>query len=365
MRTAYFSAGFFVGAFAGVFCFSIFAGGAEPAKKSTKVEYPQIVAVSGAVTVKQKGEVLKGPLAKKILKEQIFIETADDGKVEIATSADEVLKVSPRSQVLIPAIEWETGTFEEIQVLQGSVYLRLHHPLQVRNDLYRDSLNGGEYVFGSYPEIPQVGLMVLEGQATFRGLENEEKSHLEAGESQVFVGERQDGQVQYDVLLEGRKVARGQLQKKEAMTKALMDQVRQSFQVTNQLSVVKKTRGAQASGTKTAGNQGAGAIATNGKSTGTKATQAQGSAGRTAKARKDQVVSSGPLICRKPAGRYNDCSYECRGNPKGAKDCRVGQGAVSCVRRRCLAQGEWGDDLIMAPQFSQCEAKVTIRPCDY
>lgn len=48
-------------------------------------------------------------------------------------------------------------------------------------------------------------------------------------------------------------------------------------------------------------------------------------------------------LCRSPMGSFNQCSWTCEGNPKGATKCRSDLSGVRCVRRLCRASGEWAE----------------------
>ncbi|MGE3973830.1 MAG: FecR domain-containing protein [Bdellovibrionales bacterium] len=72
------------------------------------------------------------------------------------------------------------------------------------------------------------------------------------------------------------------------------------------------------------------------------------------------------IICRAPAAKFNECSWTCKNNPQGAKTCRTDLPRVSCVRKRCDANGNWSDDQrLPASDAHKCEATITTSPCDY
>ena len=58
-------------------------------------------------------------------------------------------------------------------------------------------------------------------------------------------------------------------------------------------------------------------------------------------------ASERTVICRAPAGDFNQCSWTCEGNPKGAKSCRTDLRGVQCVRRLCRANGQWADATVL------------------
>lgn len=62
-------------------------------------------------------------------------------------------------------------------------------------------------------------------------------------------------------------------------------------------------------------------------------------------------------LCRAPAGAFNQCSWTCEGNPKGAKSCRSDLQNVKCVRRLCRASGEWAEPTVLpVKDAASCDA---------
>lgn len=297
-------------------------------QKVVKSVYPQINTLEGDAQVLQKGQVLTGKLDGKVLREQVLVRT-QKGRVRIDLADDEFVIVAENSEFLIPSIDWESGAVEEFELLKGSVGIELKKPRQMRSSVYRDKLGEGRYLFDFTPGIPQFGVTVLAGSLDFRGLESEQRSLVARGERQVFIGEITDGAIQYDVLLEGRKVARGKLTTKQVIPDATLASFNKGFDLD-----AKKTAKAKA------------AIAA-------------------VKKAKRVKEAGGPGLCKKPRGMFNDCSYTCLNNPKGQKVCAVDRPGVSCVRHRCLANGEWGDEFVYAPHLSICDKSVFVRPCDY
>lgn len=75
---------------------------------------------------------------------------------------------------------------------------------------------------------------------------------------------------------------------------------------------------------------------------------------------------SSDSVCESPKGDINQCLWTCMNNPKGESRCRVERAEVSCVRRRCNANGEWAEETRLPAALSgSCQAQPTIAPCDY
>jgi len=66
-------------------------------------------------------------------------------------------------------------------------------------------------------------------------------------------------------------------------------------------------------------------------------------------------------------GKFNQCSWSCKNNPKGEKSCRTDLPEVSCVRQRCNAAGDWTDMNRMPSSYgSECPSSgFKVKACDY
>jgi hypothetical protein len=73
-------------------------------------------------------------------------------------------------------------------------------------------------------------------------------------------------------------------------------------------------------------------------------------------------------ICRAPKAYFNQCAWGCVGNAEGQKNCRTDKVGVSCVRRRCNANGDWAEETTL-PQTQgalACPGQgFTVKACDY
>lgn len=292
--------------------------------------FPRLRAESGQVLIKQKGEELKGQRQGRTLRESILVETQANSLVRLDFSPTEYVVVGPNSRLLLPGIDWESGRVEELDLLEGRIFLDLQEPRILRSALFRESLSRGRYEFSMETSVPRFEVLVFEGELLFRGLETEAKSKLTGGESQVFQGELEDSKIQYDVLLEGRRVARGKLGPKARVQNADLVRRANAYLIPEKKKVKPKSED-----------------------------EVQAQAG----------VTPGQVLCQKPAGLFNQCSYICENKPAKAKDCPAGQmhqkKNVQCVRRRCLASGQWGDLFIYPDREGPCEAKDRVRNCDY
>jgi hypothetical protein len=305
-------------------CFCGVGARAEEANSTGKFHEPLIMMVFGKAKVTESsGKVV--PAAKGLkLREKALIETEADGWVLVALTKAAKLVVAPSSRVSIPVISWDDGAIERIELQKGQMRLiNLASAAQVVvTPLSRDPYSEADLVFDYDPAKPRLKLSVLEGKALFRGQENEEFLSVNAGEEATFQGVLENGELAYDVLLQGRRVVRGTMRPKSQMDPGLrehwskaFDKLEKTRQRILREGVEKKRKGA---------------------------------------------------ICAKPQGKLNECAWICEGNPKKEKSkCRLEQPGVKCVRFRCDANGRWSDRTEIPAGKSPCGAQPLVQVCDY
>jgi hypothetical protein len=308
---------------------TLLALGAPAAKK--KVKYPRVQSVVGSAIQVSESVVVKNRSAEALVKEKtlrsgiIFkdhasMRTMIESQLRIDLGPDQVLIVFPLSEVDFPAIHWQKGYVEEILLRSGSLRLICKTPCETRvtTAVSSTSINRGDFIFSYDPKMPKVSLEVVQGEIEFKGLENEVSIPLKTGEKAEFQGEFDSGAVAYDVLLRGRKVAKGQLSPKAEISKSRLAQLlldEEKFKRKQAQKIKAKSRA------------------------------------------RDQ-------ICDEPWGRLNECSYQCLGNPKKEKVCNLENGA-QCLRRRCNANGQWADPQFLGQAEASCSVKDIVKPCDY
>lgn len=291
--------------------------------KKTKVEFPRLCGVAGGPAIVQNGTALKGKLASQRLQEKLLITTDETSRVCLEVDAGLKMSVFSKSSVFIPVIDRETGQVEEIELLRGKVLFEKNATSQnvrMTSALYREDLPTGKFVLEFDPEAANIRASVIEGELPFRGLETEVTSRLTGGETQAFLGEQQEGKIQYDTLLQGRQVARGQLGAKTKLAESDLKRLLSFFEI--------KTKKPVDSGLKL----------------------------------KPSKMGS---LCKMPNATFNECLYRCQGNPRGEKTCDLSNPKVSCVRLRCLANGEWGDPFEFPKSKAPCEPQDLVKSCDY
>ncbi len=303
--------------------------GAQAAKKA-KVRYPVVETVSGTVakvderiTVAnrqaEKTEVEKPLTKKSTFKDKAVLRTGEKAELRLLLNATTVLTIFEGSEVEFPAIAWEDGAVQEIILHRGSLRLICSENCsrKLTTALYQAATSPGDLVLRYSPSIPEVELQILQGEMAFRGLENESAVVLKAGQKASFKGVLENGEPAYDILLKGRKVAKGQMSPvQEIPAEQRAELQKQEEKQKKVAKVVPKSK---------------------------------------------RLPSQ---ICDKPWGELNQCVWTCEKNKKNAKECGLDEGAI-CVRQRCNANGEWSDRQELPAQNSPCQAKQIVGTCDY
>ncbi len=155
----------------------------------------------------------------------------------------------------------------------------------------------------------QISVLVLQGQLTFGALNADESHRLSALQKATFTGVVDDGEIQQDLLLKGRKIPKGVLSPIESLSD--VEKKRYSDEERKRQDMVKKI----------------------------------------AAEKKASLVESknAGLLCHAPQGLLNQCVW------------RMEKG--KCVRRRCTADGLWKDPQDVG--VSDCRNKALAQLCDY
>ncbi len=255
------------------------------------------------------------------LKDKARIRTDASSEIVLALSTHSELTLLKDSEVNLPVIEWKDGNIKEIQLIKGSLRIlcsqeKCDHVIVT--GLSKTPVALGDFQWNYNPQVPSVSVAVFEGEISFSGFENETTVQLKAGDSAQFVGVLENDEPAYDILLRGRKVAKGHL---ENVVHLSPEEI-------------------QAEANKRARKRPVARV-------------------QAAKKLKEHQ------ICEKPAGELNQCAWSCEGNSKKSKTCEFNRGA-QCVRTRCNANGEWAEkEVLGSNQQTKCGLKPTVEACDY
>ncbi|WP_413587481.1 hypothetical protein [Bdellovibrio sp. HCB274] len=296
--------------------------------------YPAIEEVTGKVILTNKDGTKLTLTKQTVLQEKALFETGDDSSAVIAFGPVRKFTVMPNSSVLLPTISWEGGEAPVLILRSGSLRWvqkegeKTRYNTVLRTDLYEFIPPAGDFVFSMNPPKAYGEVKVITGTIEFSAMNGETSATVKAGEQVGFQGIMEGGEIAYDVLLQGRKIPRGNL---TPVTKLSSKEI----------------------------------AAFEGAEKKRKAQEAQ-------RARKQREAAEAAKraggVCSAPPANFNECSWACKGNPKGEKkQCLLSNPGVTCERRRCNANGEWADKTVLSAQNASinCQAQPVVAPCDY
>ncbi|MBX3040390.1 MAG: hypothetical protein KF789_06740, partial [Bdellovibrionaceae bacterium] len=198
---------------------------------------------------------------------------------------------------------------------------------RLKTALYEMNLPAGDFLFLMNGKTAVGGVKVIAGELTFKAMNAETAVAVEKGQKVRFDGVVEEGEIAYDILLHGKKIPRGVLGKVEEMTASEKEPFKEADQ---------KIREHRA---------------------------------RLEKAERDRQAKEkrSGVICKAPAGNFNECAWICENNPKGARGCQTHREKVTCYRVRCNANGVWADRLNLPAEEgrSRCQAATLVEKCDY
>lgn len=284
-------------------------------------QYPFVSVVVGE-SYEQKDSEKKIKFKKNdILKEKSEISTKKGSKIRIELDERSQLIVFENSIVRIPVITWGEGELSEIHLVQGKIRYNCEKNCNRKlvTALSSQSFQNGEYLLEYDPELTQVGLVVFHGRIEFGGLENEDQQFVESQHRIVFQGIKENGETAYDILLKGRKVARGQLLPIHKLPDQEFNQLNNTFDIRKDFVEKKVVK----------------------------------------------IIRTEKQICENPFGELNQCSWICESKAKSIKKCDLTKSDTKCIRRRCNANGQWADAQEMGALANKCQARPIVQECDY
>lgn len=201
----------------------------------------------------------------------------------------------------------------------------------LKTDLVELELNSADAGFLYDAQVPRVEVFNMRGSSVLRVRESFESVRLEGKQKAYFQGVIENGEIVYDLLLQGKKIPKGIL----SPAIALSAEEEKIF-----IPLVKARPKKQTT-----------RITQDGKVI--------------------QVKGARPArktLCSQPSGDLNQCSWTCEGLKKGKqKTCPTQQSGVNCVRRKCDANGTWRDEFILPADAgkSKCKVQPIVMACDY
>ncbi len=307
---------------------------AAPSTKQVKlVRYPQVLSYSGNIYIQSGLEnKFRKAKVKEILREKAIIKTEANSRIDIGIDEERTMTVLESSEVGIPEIAWESGQFAELIIKSGEIMWQQdrapNNNIVIKSPVFEVKPPIGISGFLYDEDKVLAEAKVYAGAMEFSALNAETSVILTSGKSVQFKGVKEDGEVAYDVLLKGRRIPKGQLEKTKDLPESLMKIYSSQAVADRKKADLKKILQAKA---------------------------------------KSETLGVGQ-ICAKPGGKLNECSWSCLQNPKHERNnCLAELSGVACVRRRCNANGLWGEEtsLESATALLKCKAKPFVSACDY
>lgn len=276
-------------------------------------KFPKIIEISGAASLQSlDGKEIKIK-AGQILKERVRIQTQKMGRVSLQLNAHEKIILNENTEILIPNIDEDLQQIPLLDLKYGSFRWT---STRAKDDFNKSSVSlisaltqfvlppGVDAFFEFLPALAYFEVKVIDGEVLFGAFNSEEKLLVKSSQKLKFIGEIESGELQYDTLLKGKKIPRGQLGKIEKFDYA--SELKK--QIENEKRIEKEKQLAEQ-----------------------------------AKNKKilEQKTRFGEYICILPRGKLNQCMWRCEDNKgKTLKTCLRDS---SCVRYRCNLNGDWSE----------------------
>ncbi|MGZ3775039.1 MAG: hypothetical protein ACXVCY_14210 [Pseudobdellovibrionaceae bacterium] len=296
-------------------------------------KYPAIQEWQGEVWLTGKDGKRQLLHKKQPLREKALLETSATGQVTVQLDEKRTVILMKSSELSIPIIGWDRGEAPVLILKNGDLQWiqklneKGEYNIALTSDLFEFLSPPGNFIFSIDTQKAFAQVKVFDGSIEFSALNGEDSVLVQKGHMAGFQGVIEGDAIAYDVLLKGKKIPKGSLTQVSAISAEEMAKME---------SKQKKLR--------------------------------QDIKVRVDKEKAQEKNNAAGIICDAPAGKFNDCAWICLNNPKKEKKaCLLAQPKVSCVRRRCNANGQWAEESIMSTEGSKIKCKVqpTVGTCDY
>jgi hypothetical protein len=224
-------------------------------------------------------------------------------KVESGT-----LKLSKNSQEWLLFANSELDFIEDNPSLKkGSLRLIINEPMSFRIEtpVAQVNLEGSDFLVTYNQDKALLEVFVFNGNARIKGIYRDEEQLLEKNSKGGFQGIMEKDGLSFDHMLKGKKVVRGDLLVNEKIKSEEIEKIKKTYYLENQKI-----------------------------------------------AKKEKIKPKPGQICQDPFGKLNECVWHLNGG--------------KCERRRCYANGSWGDmTLLPDKQYSLCGKSDIVAACDY
>lgn len=273
------------------------------------------------------GQVKVEPVKGKKIEQSFTVKTAAKEQIKIELGKDFYVIVFPESSAKIEGYYITKKDFKvkAIHFSAGRFYLKngsnLEEDLTViyQSDFFiwknTEKNNQREFFIELNPAIAQARFCAGEAGIAASLFDHETIKNLKHQEGATFQGVLKNGELEFDQLLENRKIPKGEW--KENFT----CDFKQILKEMNDLEASELARSKKAEQTKK----------------------------NAEKKRKQEYDKS---LCHEPNGQFNECLWKWE--------------EKSCIRYRCDGQGQWQDrQQLPKSQNYHCETKPKVSKCDY
>lgn len=299
---------------------------------TAKSQYPLIERLHGKVWITGADNKKKPAKNRESLQTRALIQTEEGSLVQLRWDEKRLLLLPENSEILIPAISYDSGEAPLIVLKRGAVHWQAlkvdAYKVAFRSDLFEFLAPAADFMILFDPAKAYAEVQVFEGRLEFSALNGEQSVLVQSHQKAGFQGALEEGRIAYDILLKGKKIPRGQLTPVHALAKEDRGLLTKAEEIHKKDIAAEKAKAQKAA---------------------------------------ERKQTSGE-ICHGPAAPFNECAWVCRGNPKKEKKiCYLSDPNVRCVRQRCDANGEWSDVTELEGEKAQslCKAEPRVGPCDY
>ena len=324
-----------------IFSFLFTIGFLQTAQAQVKLEYA--FGFPNIRLINEKQQTLTPQLAKKIFVKDFKITTKGSEFVKLNINRDYEINIFDDSDLDFMLIRDEMSTKKETerelqvykitmnsgQILikrldQGAQQLTVPKDLRIESDFFQWDLfdkkrSSLELMISLNPSIPQVRFCNARPEYTIKLYDHEKEVKLKSFEEVTFVGVLEKERVAYDLLLQGKKIPKGNWDKSKICSFAELNEKETAFRLQQE--------------------------------------QRRRDANISADARKKlKQENDARFLCHEPYGQFNDCWWK--------------NESQICVRYRCNADGKWASRTeLTRKQMHFCTdkeaAKQPVNKCNY
>ncbi len=292
---------------------------AQPQLSHSTHKTPKVAPPIRVLSVK--GKVVDLSLSAKVKPWTMRSKVADRLELRLEKGAETQIQLNPQmiltaygdTDFEIPIIGWESRQFKQIKLKEGILRLQIRKPtfdFVFSTPFFEVHQPEGLWVYHVDKERALADILDLQGKLEVNILNSDDKVALKSGERISFRGVLEEGEIAYDLLLEGRKIPKGRWMEVQKIT----SQDHQNYS----LEFERKRRDRELK----------------------------------AQAHHEQHNKIN-AICTKPVGDLGDCIW--RKKKEG------------CIRMRCTADGIWKDSQVV--QEGACDKMAgwtsAAKKCDY